>query len=460
MNLRNRISKKILLLLAGDIAMLYSALGASLVIRYGSVSVSEILRAHIWSFSIIFLVWLILFGAFDFYDLRSMRNEKLFLYRLLRVMAINIIAAITIFYLFPFAIEPRRNLFIIAGFAVGGIFLWRYIFNLLIIRAAVMRIIFIGFNAEMVNLAGFLLHNPQLGHKPIAFVSHQEQPLILPTDLTHIPLSSEYFLNAIHNKKPDMVVISPEMKGHKMTVSMLLSLIPHGINVAEFPAFHEAMTGKIPLSLIEEVWFLENLIGIKKRSYEFLKRALDIGIAIPVGIATLILYPFLILAIKLDSSGPALFRQTRVGRHGKPFTLIKFRSMVTDAENVSGQKDHGNGDDPRQTRVGSILRKTYLDELPQIINILRGEMSFIGPRPERPHYVEDLKQRIPFYETRLLVPPGITGWAQINMEDDASVEDAPEKIQYDLYYIKNRTFLLDLLITLRTLAAIMRRQGR
>ena len=460
MNLRNRINKKVLLIFIGDIIIFYIALYMALVIRYGSNLTSGIVSTHMTSFGIIFALWLIIFGASGFYDLRSMKNEKVFLYRLMRVMITNTIAAITLFYLFPFEIEPRRNLFIIAGFAVIGIFIWRYFFNLLIIRTAVTRVIFMGFNAEMVALAGFLLNHPQLGHKPVCFISNHEQPLILPSDIRHIPLNNPQLSRAIKDTKPDMIIISPEMKGNKMTVNILLSLIPLGIGVAEFPAFHEAMTGKIPLSLIEEIWFLENLIGIKKRSYEFLKRLFDMLSSLLVGFVTLIFLPFIALAIKFDSSGPIFFRQTRVGRHGKLFTLIKFRSMIANADSLSGLKIHGQQEDPRQTRIGSIMRKTYLDELPQIINILRGEMSFIGPRPERPEYVEELKTKIPFYETRFLVPPGITGWAQMNMENNASVEDAPEKLQYDLYYIKNRTLILDLLISLRTLSTIVRRQGR
>ena len=460
MNLHRRINKKVLLILTGDIILFYTALYMALVIRYGYNLPSDIITNHITSFSIIFALWLIIFGASGFYDLRSMKNEKVFLYRLLRVMGINIIAAITIFYLFPLAIEPRRNLFIIASLGAIAIFAWRYFFNLLIIRTAITRVIFMGFNTEMVALAGFLLRHPQLGHKPVAFISHHEQPLVLTPDIVHIPLNHPQLARTIKDTKPDIIIISPEMKDNKMTVNVLLSLIPLGISVAEFPAFHEAMTGKIPLSLIEEVWFLENLIGIKKRAYEFLKRLFDIVCSLLLGIATLILLPFIALAIKLDSSGPIFFRQTRVGRHGKSFTLIKFRSMVANAEYISGFKAPGQIEDPRHTRVGSMMRKTYLDELPQIINILQGEMSFIGPRPERPEYVHELKQKIPFYETRFLVPPGITGWAQVNMENDASVEDAPEKLQYDLYYIKNRMLILDLLIALRTLSAIVRRLGR
>ena len=132
--------------------------------------------------------------------------------------------------------------------------------------------------------------------------------------------------------------------------------------------------------------------------------------------------------------------------------------MVKNADEMSGEKQ--DGDDPRQTRIGMFLRKHYFDEIPQIINVLKGDMSFVGPRPERSEYIDELKEKIPFYEMRLLVPPGLTGWAQINMEDDASVQDAPEKMQYDLYYVKNRTSALDLLILLRTIATLLKRQGR
>jgi len=150
---------------------------------------------------------------------------------------------------------------------------------------------------------------------------------------------------------------------------------------------------------------------------------------------------------------------TLVQYEGREFELIKFRSMVKDADQIGGFKKI-EGKDPRYTPVGLFLRKSYVDELPQILNVLRGDMSFVGPRPERPEYVQDLKKNIPFYEMRLLVLPGITGWAQINMEDDASVEDAPKKMQYDLYYIKNQSFLLDINIILKTILTILSRSGR
>jgi len=155
--------------------------------------------------------------------------------------------------------------------------------------------------------------------------------------------------------------------------------------------------------------------------------------------------------------GIIFFRQARVGENGRIFNFIKFRSQVLGAEKMSHAKE---GADERYYAFGNFMRKLYLDELAQIINVLKGEMSFVGPRPERPKYVEELKRKIPYYEIRLLVPPGITGWAQINMENDASVEDASEKILYDLYYIKNFSLMLDLRILLKTIATVLSRSGR
>lgn len=453
-----RLSKKIILLLYGDLVLCYVALFLVVFARYASRGPEHFMRSHLLPFTIIFAVWIFSFGASGLYELRLMKNGKIFLYRLLRIMGINTILAITLLYLFPFEIEPRRNLFLIAGFATALIFAWRYLFNLLIIRTALSRVLFLGINKETIELADFLLANLQIGHQPTAFVTANGWDGQTLPEVPHFSLAEKRFAQIAREVRPELVVISREMKSNKEVVKVLLQAIPLGIATVEFPAFHEMLTGKIPLSLIEEVWFLENLIGIKKYSYELTKRILDLALVGIVGLMALFTFPFVAIAIKLDSKGPIFFRQMRIGTHGAPFQLIKYRSMVNGADKISGYK--GEGSDTRHTRIGAFLRTSYLDELPQIINIFRGEMSFIGPRPERPEYVTELQKKIPFYDMRLLVPPGITGWAQVNMEDDASVEDAPKKMQYDLYYIKNRSPILDLLITLRTLAAIIRRQGR
>ena len=465
---------KIILILLGDFLLLYAALLVALLVRYWPEPSWPIIDLHITPFTFIFPAWLVLFGAFGLYDIKFMKNGKQFLYRLLRAMATNTVFTIFVFYLVPlFELEPRRNLIIIAAVTTVFIFVWRVLFNVLIIRTPASRVLFFGTNKETTELADYLLKNPQLGQQPIAFMSaNREEPpgnaVGLPyftqtTDLRHVAVDFSI----------DTIVISHGIKENKALVQALFQVVPLGISVIEFTNFHEMLTGKIPLSLIGEVWFLENLVGTKKPLYEFFKRGIDIIVALILGIPTLALLPFtalVIIAATLKDvfsykirrarrgDGLLFFRQKRIGKNGTVFDFIKFRSYILGAENMHEAKEVAN--DQRQYAVGNFLRKSYLDELPQIWNIFRGEMSFVGPRPERPEYVEELKKTIPFYEMRLLVPPGITGWAQINMENDASVEDASEKMQYDLYYIKNRSFILDLLILIRTISAILRRQGR
>ena len=448
-------------LLLGDIIFLYAALLTALFFRYSSSGWDywSFVKIHLLPFTIIFILWLIVFGAFELYDFRFAKNSKLFFYKLFEAMIVNVALAAIIFYLAPLEIEPRTNLFLIAAASVFFTAGWRYLFNLFIVRAPSSKILFFGINKDAIELADWFIKNPQLGQKPIAFMSansgHEEETLSLPRPLF---ASTEDITHVVEDYKIDTIVILREIKENKILVNALFQIIPKGIAIMEFTPFFERFTGKVPLSLIGEVWFLENLVGIKRPAYEFFKRLTDIALAIIAGPPSLLIFPFIALAIKLDSSGPVFYRQKRVGKNGKVFELIKYRSMVAGADKIEGLKQDGN--DHRHTRVGKFLRKSYLDEFPQIINILKGDMSFIGPRPERPEYARELKQKIPFYEMRTLVAPGITGWAQVKMENDASVEDAPEKMQYDLYYVKNRVFILDLLIASRTIFAILQRQGR
>lgn len=457
--IRRRLNKKIALLILGDLVSLFSALYAVLLLRYPGHLYDKELLEHLIAFGVIFAFWIVLLGAFGFYELRFARNRRIFLYRLLRVMATNTVLAIVIFYLFPFfTIEPRRNLLLIAILSTIFIFVWRSLFNLCIIRASAARVLFLGINAETRTLADYLLSHPQLGQRPVAFISHDTlPPASLP--LPYFTLDPPQFSGLVRDLKAESAVVSPEMKGDRAVLTALFSVIPLGITTIDFAPFHEMLTGKIPLSLIGEAWFLENLIGIRRRGYEFAKRGIDVLLALAIGIALAVSFPFIALAIVLESPGPVFFRQQRVGRNGKIITLFKYRSTYRSTAPASDtertKKEHGV-----YTRIGRMLRASYMDEIPQIINILKGEMSFIGPRPERPEYVAELKEKIPFYAMRLLVQPGISGWAQINMEDDAAVEDAPEKMQYDLYYVKNRSFILDLLIMIRTLFTLLQRQGR
>ena len=228
-----------------------------------------------------------------------------------------------------------------------------------------------------------------------------------------------------------------------------------GVEVYDMPRLYERLTGRIPVTHLSDRWLLYTPFqGINRNLYTLhIKRLLDIGLSLILLVVSLPIAVITALLIRLDSPGPVLYRQSRVGMNGKVYELLKFRSMRVGAEADGAVWAQEN--DPRTTRVGSIIRKLRIDEIPQIWNVLKGDMSFIGPRPERPEFVDMLHEEVPYYSLRHSIKPGITGWAQINYPYGASKEDALEKLQYDLYYIKNLTFVLDLDIILRTIGVVL-----
>ena len=227
-----------------------------------------------------------------------------------------------------------------------------------------------------------------------------------------------------------------------------------GIDVMEGNSFYEMLTGKLIVELINPSWLIFSRGFEKSKVRRFFKRAVDLLLVLLFG---LLLGPFLIfmaILIKLESAGPVFFTQDRVGERGRNYMVFKFRSMVQDAEKLSGPV-WAQENDPRVTRVGRIMRRLRIDELPQIWNVLKGEMSFVGPRPERDVFVQQLEKVVPYYRERFTVKPGITGWAQVNYGYGASVADAIEKLNYDLFYIKNMSFMMDLLVLMRTVKIVL-----
>jgi exopolysaccharide biosynthesis polyprenyl glycosylphosphotransferase len=232
-----------------------------------------------------------------------------------------------------------------------------------------------------------------------------------------------------------------------------------GINIQSLTIFYEVIVNKIPVEAIEHDWFLENLSEHSKKPYEVGKRITDVILASIGIILTAPFIPLIALIIKLDSSGPIIFSQIRTGKNGREFLAMKFRSMIHNAEKDGPQWAQKN--DSRITRFGTTMRKTRLDEIPQLINVLRGELSIVGPRPERPEFIKMLTQEIPFYQQRLLVKPGLTGWAQLlGPAYGGSVEESLEKVKYDLYYIKHRSLMLDINIILKTVKIIISGRGQ
>jgi sugar transferase (PEP-CTERM system associated) len=262
----------------------------------------------------------------------------------------------------------------------------------------------------------------------------------------------------VRDYRPDRIVVAVSDRRGNLPLEPLLKLkLRDDMAIEESASFYERLTGKISTELLRPSLLIFSNGSRRLRAYRRLRRIADITLA---GIGFILSLPIIVLtaiAIKLDSRGPVFYRQERVGIHKVVFNIIKLRSMRVDAEK-NGPVWAGQ-EDPRVTRVGRIIRKLRIDELPQFINVLRGDMSFIGPRPERPVFVDQLEREISFYSQRHLVKPGLTGWAQIRYPYGASVEDAIEKLQYDLYYIKNQSPVLDAIIVFETIRIVIFGKG-
>ncbi len=443
-------------LAVGDYLVMFVNLVFVLFLRYGGEGNLR-LSQHVVPFSFIFAVWVLVFYIFELYDINAPFNHRNFLY----AMLINVGGAGLTFYLLSDIVDisPRRNLALVAAGFVVLFYSWRFIFNRVIDTVGWTRnVAVIGSDEHSLSLVSRIESERRQGFRVAVIVREQHHELpqwVIDRGITVVDTVAEMKAvmreNSIHT-----VIISDEW--YYSVYNELYELIPSRLRFYQLTNFWEVMEESIPIYATREIWFLENLNRGPNRGYHLIKRVVDImgvvlflPIFLPLGVLTA-------LAVKLTSPGPALFSQTRVGRNDQPFTLYKFRSMRTDAEKHGAQWATEN--DPRITAVGRVIRATRLDEIPQIMNVLRGEMSFIGPRPERPEFVSTLSRSIPHYHLRHLVKPGLTGWAQVRYRYGSSEEDAAIKLTYDLYYVKNVSFVLDVKILLKTIMTVLGRRGR
>jgi exopolysaccharide biosynthesis polyprenyl glycosylphosphotransferase len=449
---------KQMILLLGDVAIFYIALFLGLYIRYGNAFNSKIFSSHLLPFSLLYLVWLIVFYIDGLYDITIAKNNLIFLRLFFESMLINALIATGFFYFIPiFGISPKTNLFIILITTIILFYLWRNFYNQLIPKLAIKNsIIFIEGGNEAKEISEILSKRPELGFEPIALYESKSQE----NEFNGLPIihNLENLKNILAKKSIDTIVLPMELKREDEVVNFLYSNLFKKFRFLDLVSFYELIVRRIPLSVINETWFLHNLQESDKKFYDKIKTILDylLGFFLFI-ILGLIIIPIAI-AIKLGDGGPTFYSQSRVGRGGKIFKIYKFRTMKVDAEKNGAQFTKNR--DSRVTRIGNFLRKTRLDELPQVINILKNEMSFIGPRPERPEFVEELKKMVPFYDVRHIIKPGLTGWAQINYHYAATLEENLKKLQYDLFYIKNRSLILDSLILLKTLNIILKLRGQ
>lgn len=433
---------KVFLFFLGDAIALYVCLFITLLIRYGGDFYKQFEDAHAVPFTIIFVLWILVFYIAGLYDLRRLRNNLDFLKTLFLCLAVNAAIAVLLFYLVPiFGIAPKTNLLIfIVVFAIVEVFWRRFLNRAMTFGDIPNKVLFIGDGAVSIELKKTVKENPQLGYD-IKVEIGEKAAYATPQEIK----------TAAAREHINLIVISRQLKHEPKLVAVLYELFATGITVIDIANFYELIMRKVPLAEIQETWFLENIAG-DVRFYDSIKRATEFVGALVLGIILLPFEAIIALLVAVTSSGPVIYKQVRVGEKGKEFMLYKFRTMRVDAEKDGAQWAVKN--DQRTTPIGGILRRSHLDELPQFWNLIRGDISFVGPRPERPEFVKKLAERIPYYEARLFIKPGVTGWAQINHRADLTDEDVAQKLQYDIYYLKNRSPILDSTIILKTLKSL------
>ncbi len=428
-------------LLSGDIILLYGSLALALFIRYPDRFFSA-WWLHLVPFSLIFFLWVIVFYISGFYDLRRAKNQAQFFLQLLLIISLAGLIGMAVFYLWPsLGISPKTNLALTLALATIFLFGWRLLFNSLVSQPQ-KKILLIGEHTQSIELATQLNNHPQWGYQVAA--------IITPEKFTD-------YKDKLHNLGISSLVISDDLYQTQTLTDALYDSLSSRVEMYTLTKFYEQLVKKIPLSVISKVWFLDNLTERDKMAFDKIKRLVDIVLSLVGLIVSLPFYPLLYLLVKFDSPGPFFYTQVRLGKLGRPFVIVKIRSMVQNAEK-NGAEWAVPGD-ARVTRIGKIFRKIRLDELPQLFNVLWGEMSFVGPRPERPEFINQLEEKIPYYKQRLLVKPGLTGWAQVNFKYSSDIDGALEKLQYDLYYIKNRSLFLDLTILLKTVSMVLKGGG-
>lgn len=450
-----RLLKRKLLLLFGDVLIVFLSIIFAYSVRFN-------LSFNRWKFNKYIYIWIILslayvfcFYLFDQYNIRtrftSSRSILLYIGSLISVALI----ITAIFYAFPFKIG-RGIFFLSLMFTSVFSFLWRNIylsvFSLAFPKRSVLLINGGGEEKELYNL---LEENQDYEIIGILSDSLKEREAGFP----HLGKIRE-LPTVINDYRIDDIVTTLEPISSDELIHGLVICKVKGISIYDFPTFYEILEEKLPVLRVKEKWFLysNGFDRLGDRLYRRFKRFLDILISLIILLISLPLGLIILISIKIDSKGPVFYTQERLGKNEKAFRLLKFRTMKKNAESEEPRWAEIN--DKRITRVGRILRKLRFDELPQLINIFKGDMSVIGPRPERQFFIKKLKEEIPFYSLRFSVNPGLTGWAQVNYRYASSKEDAIEKLRFDLYYIKNMSFFLDIRILLRTVRIILFGMGR
>lgn len=437
------------LLFLGDIVIFFASLWITLLLRYGALPSRELLGDHLGSFSLLFALWILVFYMAGLYGKRVILFKSALFGVILRTQIANIILAALFFFFLPsIGIAPKTNLLLYLIVSLALILVWRLaLFPRITRPAARERAALIGAGREMHELAEEVNGN-----------SHYHLSFVLAATADEMKADFEGFTKRLKDERVALLVIDAERDTIRPLLPNLyeLAFVRPGYPVLDFHEVYEEVFDRVPLSLLEYDWFLKNLSGTEESFYLASKRLIDIAGGLLMGLVTVLVTPVLFLLMRLEGPGPVFITQERIGQYGARVRAYKFRSMRFSDEG----KWKGEGEN-KVTKLGTLLRLTSLDEFPQFINILKGEVSLIGPRNDIRALGDRLGEAIPYYNMRYIVKPGITGWAQINQKYEPgnispqSIEETKVRLAYDFYYIKNRSLALDIVIALKTVKRML-----
>lgn len=442
--------KESLVLLIGDLFVFSFALWISLFLRNGELPSSALFFDNLRAFSILFVIWIISFFIAGLYEKQRIAIRNKLPELLLRTEAFNSVLAIIFFYFIPyFGVTPKTILFIYVVVSLILASIWRikapYLFDVEKEEKAML----IANGDEASELSLEINNNPRYNFKIVYRIKID--------NLEQMDFQKDIF-EKIYSEDISIIIIDSQSKKVAPILPHLYNLIfSNKIQFIDLHRFYEEIFDKVPVSILEYGWFLQNISAVPHFAYDLFKRLMDIVVSFFVGIFSLVFYPFVAIAIKLDDGGPIFIVQERVGKNNRLIKNYKFRSMARNEIDLN--KAEGN----HITRVGKFLRSMRIDELPQLWSVFKGEISLIGPRPELPTGVALYEKEIPYYNIRHIIKPGLSGWAQIYGEHahhSIGVSETKNKLSYDLYYIKNRSFTLDVIIALKTIKTILSRQGK
>ena len=436
-----------------------------LLLIFGSVVLAALLQdtpdlaANVWKIVLVTLVCQLCLYYNDFYDLTVVHSSRELIVRLLQAAGAASIVLAALYFVQP-DLMIGNGIFVSALFVfLVAILGWRLAFNSVTGSLRLEeRMLFVGTGETARKVARQVLDQHDFAYRIIGFIDDDESRIgerIVNPGIVGTPADIERLVAA---HQVDRIVVGLSDRRGKLPVEELLRAKMAGVRVEDATTTYERVTGKILLDDLRPSWLIFSDGFRVSRVARLMKRTIDLTLALVMAVAALPLMVMTALLVLIDDGAPVFYRQERVGENGRTFTLAKFRSMRKDAEKGGRPVWAKDGDD-RITRIGRFLRKTRLDELPQLWNVIRGDMSFVGPRPERPFFVEQLSAAIPFYQQRHAVKPGLTGWAQVKYRYGSSLEDAMEKLRYDLYYIKHLSVIFDLTIVFDTVKVVLFRKG-